>query len=216
MMKKTVIILLIALLIGGYVIFEYYQTNHMDSNEENDSSIHVIDSTNKKAEDGLSASEGSELIDNKMDTTEKDEKIIFGNQTGQYAPDFQLPTLNGEKISLSDFRGENVLVQFWTSWCPYCKKGIPILKTIADEEEVKILLVNVTTREKSVQAVENVVEAYEWNYPVLLDENGEMTETYQVSLFPTTYLINEEGRIVQVFYGEIHLQALTNAIDRLF
>ncbi|WP_267902155.1 peroxiredoxin family protein [Lentibacillus cibarius] len=70
-----------------------------------------------------------------------------GLQKGNIAPDFELTTLEGEQVSLSDYRGQRVVLNFWASWCPPCKAEVPDLQKFYENKDVEILAVNLTKTE---------------------------------------------------------------------
>ncbi|MFS0654885.1 TlpA family protein disulfide reductase [Bacillus sp. 179-C3.3 HS] len=122
----------------------------------------------------------------------------IGLEKGDEAPDFQLETLDGQTVSLSDYRGKKVLVNFWATWCQPCRTEMPDLDAIRSEnDQVEVLAVNLTTTEKSVEHVRSFKDELKLSFPVLLDEKG-IQARYQVLSYPTTYILDEKGRILSV------------------
>ncbi|PIC63693.1 thiol-disulfide oxidoreductase [Sporosarcina sp. P13] len=123
-----------------------------------------------------------------------------GLSQGDLAPDFELTTLDGKTAKLSDYRGKMVLLNFWASWCPPCRSEMPHMETYYKEhselENVEILAVNMTKTEKNKeQSAKDFVEEYQLTFPILLDKKSDVMKMYQVKVYPTTYIINEEGVI---------------------
>ncbi|BBP89733.1 thioredoxin-like protein YneN [Bacillus safensis] len=123
----------------------------------------------------------------------------IGLKKGDQAPDFELKTLDGKKTaSLSDYRGKKVLVIFWATWCKPCRTEMPDLDAIRSEnDQVEVLAVNLTTTEKSVDHVAAFTKELKVSFPVLLDQKG-IQARYQVLSYPTTYILDEKGRIMSV------------------
>ncbi|OLP66276.1 hypothetical protein BACPU_05780 [Bacillus pumilus] len=122
----------------------------------------------------------------------------IGLEKGDQAPDFQLKTLEGKTVSLADYRGKKVLVNFWATWCQPCRTEMPDLDAIRSEnDQVEVLAVNLTTTEKSVDHIAAFKDELSLSFPVLLDEKG-IQARYQVLSYPTTYILDEEGRIMSV------------------
>jgi len=119
-----------------------------------------------------------------------------GDWIGKYAPDFELPLLNGEKFVLSENIGKKVIVlNFFTTWCGPCKKEIPELNRFygkyPDEELVFIGIDG--NEEKDI--VESFVKEYKMIFPVGIDDGRKIMEKYGVESYPTTILIGSNGEI---------------------
>lgn len=134
----------------------------------------------------------------------KDESLDeeSGLNPGEQAPDFELTTLDGEQVKLSDYKGQKVLLNFWVSWCPPCKTEMPYMETYhneqAKDDNVVILAVNMTTLERGQrEKVPEFVEEHDLTFPILMDEAGIAKDLYDVLIYPTTYVINEEGMITE-------------------
>lgn len=122
-----------------------------------------------------------------------------GLKVGQKAPDFELETLSGETIKLSDLQGKKVFLNFWATWCPPCKKEMPEMQKFYEQhsDEVEILAVNVTGQEQSLKAVRAFMEDYNFTYPIGLDKELTVTNKYMVIAYPTTFFIGTDGVIQQ-------------------
>ncbi|WP_174616273.1 peroxiredoxin family protein [Virgibacillus ihumii] len=118
-----------------------------------------------------------------------------GISVGQIAPDFKLRTLEGKTVRLSDYRGERVIVNFWATWCPPCRAEIPDFQKLYEKKDVEILAVNLTSTEKSKEGVRKFVKEFGMTFPVLMDVNSDVAETYQVRAYPTSYMIDSSGHI---------------------
>ncbi|MGE6632221.1 TlpA family protein disulfide reductase [Bacillus sp. NPDC077027] len=122
----------------------------------------------------------------------------IGLEKGDQAPDFQLETLDGKVVSLADYRGKKILLNFWATWCKPCRTEMPDLDAVRSENnKVEVLAVNLTTTEKSVEHVAKFSKELKLTFPILLDEKG-VQARYQVLTYPTTYILDEQGRILSV------------------
>lgn len=117
------------------------------------------------------------------------------------APDFSLNDLNGNSVSLSDFRGKWIIIDFWGSWCSPCLKGIPELKEIYRQYGDKIEIIGVDCND-SEESWRNAVARLELPWvSVYQPGEGTVTKAYNVSAFPTKVAINPNGKIQKIYSG---------------
>ena len=122
---------------------------------------------------------------------------------GFLAPDFSLSTPDGNPVTLSEFTGQVVVVNFWASWCPPCRKEMPALQSVFTEnasKQVVILGVNATNEDTPSNAVD-FASQNGVTFPILLDADGSLARTYLVNALPTTFFIDRNGIIRKVIYG---------------
>ena len=153
------------------------------------------------------------------------EKVETGIKKGQLAPDFTLQTVTGESFTLSDLKGKKVLLNFWASWCPPCKKEMPDLQdyyeNYAKEENVEIVAVNLTYTEKSlttneaVEAVRLFVDSYDLTFPIPLMEEDSISKTYQILTIPSTFMIDTEGKIQRQIIGPLNVESIHEYVSQL-
>lgn len=118
-------------------------------------------------------------------------------QVGKLAPNFQLPDLEGKSVSLSDFLGSPIVVNFWASWCGPCVHEMPYIQGVYDEWSAKGLVLLGINIGESPSKARQFMDSNHLFFPVLLDEDGKVAELYSIRGIPTTIFIDEEG-IVQV------------------
>lgn len=131
--------------------------------------------------------------ENKEDiVTETDQEPEIG--IGLPAPDFTLKNLDGKEVSLSDYKGKIVMVNFWATTCGFCDKEMPDLNAMDKEnDDVVVLAVDVMEKESKVKSY---IEKGGYDFEVVLDEKGDIARTYLVSGFPTTAIVDKEGILV--------------------
>lgn len=123
---------------------------------------------------------------------------------GQPAPDFKLKTLDGGEVSLSQFRGQPVLINFWASWCPPCRLEMPDLVRAyeAHKAEGFVILGIDLTFQDSIPDVRAFVEEFQMTFPVLLDETGVVTtEVYRLRGLPMSIFVDRTGIVSRVHIG---------------
>jgi peroxiredoxin len=124
-----------------------------------------------------------------------------GINEGEHAPDFQLKSLDGKTVSLSDYRGKTVLLNFWASWCGPCVGEMPYLQEIHQEWSAKgLVLLTVNVGESSYQA-NGFMQNYGLTLQVLLDTSGSVAEQYSIMGIPTTFFIDKDGIIQKKVVG---------------
>lgn len=141
-----------------------------------------------------------------------------GLQKGQWAPDFILTDLEGSPVKLSDYRGKRVLLNFWASWCPPCQVEMPHMQKFYEDyqqQDVVILGVNMTSIEQHRDEVQGFVSKEKLTFPILLDSKGSVMQTYQVTAYPTTYLLDSSGVIKDKFVGAMSYEVMTKYVAEL-
>ncbi len=134
-----------------------------------------------------------------------------GTRIGNTAPDFELPALEGENISLSSLRGSPVLLNFWATWCPPCREEMPYLQSIHQKWSgmgLRILAIDVG---ESPSTVRKFIEERAFTFTVLLDADQRVAlEKYNVRNIPTSYFIDKEGKMrgvkIGAFSGEAEIE----------
>ena len=122
-------------------------------------------------------------------------------ETGNLAPNFTLASTELEEVSLSDYEGKVVLLDFWATWCKPCEEEIPIFIDLYDQYRARgFEMLGISLDEDGLEVIKPFIERLGVNYTILLAEPG-IVEQYKLTAIPSAYLINRNGRIVQVFDG---------------
>ncbi|PSL28366.1 peroxiredoxin [Planomicrobium soli] len=141
-----------------------------------------------------------------------------GLAPGEVAPDFELTTLSGEAVKLSDYKGKKVILNFWATWCPPCKAEMPLMQNYYDdakEENVEILAVNLTTEDRGIDKITEFVRAHNLTFPVPMDKEGDIGSIYQAITIPTSYMIDTEGRVQKKHIGPMDEKVMKDYIANL-
>ena len=117
------------------------------------------------------------------------------------APDFTLKDLEGKEVSLSDFKGKWVVLDFWGSWCVWCIRGIPEMKKIYSELSPKVEFIGIDCHDTE-EAWKEAVKKYELPWVNVRTENDDLIQEYEVQGFPTKVIVDPFGGIYKVVVGE--------------
>lgn len=118
------------------------------------------------------------------------------------APAFSLPDIySGERMSLEQHQGKVVYLDFWASWCGPCRQSLPLLNKLRDElgsEYFEVIAINL---DENPEDGKRFLQKYPVSYPVLIDMLKVTPEKYQLTGMPTSYLIDQNGKIQAVHQG---------------
>lgn len=114
-------------------------------------------------------------------------------KVGDAAPDFELMSLNGESIRLSQFKGKPILLSIGATWCPDCRIEAPLLQEL-HENHPELVVVLVDSKE-SPRVVQSFANEFGLTHPILLDRDGAVMRLYEVFAIPTEIFIDEDGII---------------------
>ncbi len=134
---------------------------------------------------------------------------------GMLAPDFTLLDLDGNPRTLSAFRGQVVMLNFWASWCGFCRSEIPHMNTVYTEladEGFEILAVSLG---EDPDHLREFAAEYEMEFPILADVDGETVPLYWVRSVPTSFFIDRDGRIQDAYGGAIAEDTLRTMVRAL-
>jgi peroxiredoxin len=131
-------------------------------------------------------------------------------QAGFLAPDFSLTTLDGQTLTLSDLRGQVVLVNIWATWCPPCRAEMPAIEATYrayKDQGFVVLAVNSTSQDQQAN-IQPFMDEYGLTFPVPLDLDGTTTRAYRISSLPSSFFIGRDGVIRDVVIGGPMAEAL--------
>jgi peroxiredoxin len=127
---------------------------------------------------------------------------------GQPAPDFTLGTPDGQSVSLSDYKGQVVLVNFWASWCPSCLAEMPDYEQVYQELSPDFVVLGVNFKE-SGEHVRQYGTGLGLSFPMLLDSDGSVTSRhYRVAGMPGSFIIDRQGTIIYRHTGPMSVNTL--------
>ena len=132
-------------------------------------------------------------------------------EAGAEAPNFTLPTDNGSTLSLSDYKGKYVLIDFWASWCGPCRASFPAIAKLHDHYAGKLTIIGVSL-DRGEAAWRKALSEEKCTWSQAWDQKGIAAKTYAVSTIPLLVLVGPDGRII----GRYGKADVTDELKRLF
>jgi len=125
---------------------------------------------------------------------------------------FELPDLEGNLVSIADFEGKFVLINFWATWCTYCDQEMPDLQALQDKygDDLVVLLVNVQENEKEIKAY---LEKKNLSMLTVLDKKGEVAGMYNVTGMPSSYFVTPDQRVIGYVAGMMTYDTMEQSLN---
>ena len=128
--------------------------------------------------------------------------------------DFTLPDLEGKPVSLSDYRGKWVIVNYWATWCPPCLEEIPELVSLHEDNSETLVVLGVSYEEVNMAYLRDFVESHMMSYPVVRTDPVPVTALGPVMGLPTTYIISPTGERLARQEGPVTQADIEKYIER--
>ncbi len=139
---------------------------------------------------------------------------------GVKAPDFSGKDRDGATVTLADFAGRTLVLNFWASWCPPCKMEMPDLNDLDKEwmrgGPVELLTINATDgQEETEQTATDFLDEYSYNFHVLFDTTLAIGNSYQLSGIPTTFIIKPDGTLYATIAGATEKSVIEALLEKM-
>ena len=136
---------------------------------------------------------------------------------GAQAPDFSLELLDGSTMTLSDYEGNIVVLDFWATWCPPCVRAMPILQTVMNDYADQGVAVYAINLRETNEQVEQFLTNHGLDLPVAMDRDGAVAGEYFIRAVPTTLIVDGDGVVAEVHVGAgpAYEDELREALDSL-
>jgi cytochrome c biogenesis protein CcmG, thiol:disulfide interchange protein DsbE len=132
------------------------------------------------------------------------------------APAFSLRALDGTAVSLDDYRGQVVLINFWASWCPPCRVEMPGFERVYRERRDQgFVILGIATDAHAEAAIREFVSEHDITYPILLADRQVIVDYGGIRALPESFLVDRDGRIRHRVIGYFAEPALRSAIGRM-
>lgn len=148
-------------------------------------------------------------------------------EVGEIAPDFTLPTLEGQAITLSELKGKAVIVNFWGTYCPPCVREMPLIQEKYEkykDQGLEIVAVNIGENKVTISAFLRRLSNID--FPIAMDPKRDLTKVYDIGQMPATVFIRPDGTVIEItkmnispnkaiFVGELSDKILEENIERI-
>lgn len=222
-MKKAILIVIVVGMLG-WAVYDF-----VISSDESDSSVTEEDDSEEVNSNTATTSEKEEkeedeVADDKITAPtvgdgESDDDVEASDEVGlnegQIAPDFELTTLDGDTVKLSDYKGKRVMLNFWATWCPPCRVEMPDMQKFHEDKDIVILAVNLSETESNTEKVQAFIDERDLTFPVLLDEETEVADQYQIQPIPSSFLIDSDGRIHNKAFGALNYDMMVQEFEKM-
>lgn len=132
---------------------------------------------------------------------------------------FKVYNIDGNEVKLSDYKGKNIVINFWASWCPPCKYEMPYFQNATNKyknKNIEILMLNLTDGNRETEdSATKYMKENNFDMKLLFDKDFEAATAYQVQGIPRTIFIDEEGYITKDHTGAMEQDVLYGEIDKL-
>ena len=205
--KIIIYILIFVLLI--FACINLYNNLTADYNMQESSNTDILQNTEVETDDKqLVINEIQNSVVSDLETENKKEK----------ATDFTVINSNGEKVSLSDYIGKPVVVNFWATWCLPCKMELPYFDKFCKEYEgqVEFMMVNLADGfQETVDDAKTFIKENRYEFPVFFDTELSATNSYELYSIPKTIFVDKEGSLITSHIGVMNEATLKQYIENL-
>lgn len=198
-MKRNLTVILVVLVALGLMLWSGYQNLQRRRAEQNGQpKVTVLDQSNQTVQQDVAADEG------------------LPNLRGKKAPQFTLKTLDGRKVSLADYKGRAVLVNFWATWCAPCKLEMPWFVELHQQYAAQgFEILGVSEDDvKDRPEIGKFAHRIGVNYPILLGDEAAAKAYGGIDFLPTSYYVGRDGKIVEETAGLVSRDEIEASIKK--
>lgn len=134
----------------------------------------------------------------------------------QKAPNFALKDLNGQEVTLTQFLGQPVMLNFWASWCAPCRLEMPLMEATYQKHKDEGLAILAINSGESPEAAQAFVTENKLTFPILMDENLEVSNLiYRLRGLPVSIFIDREGNLVARHVGTLNERLMAEYVGKI-
>lgn len=207
-MKKAILIVVVIGMLG-WAVYDFVISSNQGETADS------VEESEEVSNDKATSSSPEEEVEEEEEVDTVVDSDVEGLDKGQMAPDFELTTLDGETVKLSDFRGKRVMLNFWATWCPPCRAEMPDMQRFHEDKDVVILAVNLRETETNTQKVQDFIDERDLTFQILLDEKTAVANRYQIQPIPSSFMIDSDGRIQNKAFGALNYDLMVQEFERM-
>jgi thiol-disulfide isomerase/thioredoxin len=140
---------------------------------------------------------------------------FMGESSLKKAPNFKLETIAGKTLPLSDYKNKIVIVDFWATWCPPCRRGIPDLIALQNEFKKNLVIIGISVDRDTRGSVADFARKQGINYPICYFTDKVVDDFGGIEGIPTSFIIDKKGNIVDSHVGLVDKDTYVQTIKRL-
>ena len=148
--------------------------------------------------------------------TNNAEEVSTGIAIGNFAPQFEAINDTGQPVRLADLRGQVVLLNFWATWCGPCRIEMPEFEAVYNERKDSGFTILAINNSETLADVQGFREELGLTFPLALDETARIQNLYNVISYPSTFILDREGRIVARHFGPLTTSQIRELVDQAF
>ena len=153
---------------------------------------------------------------NQIEAKNSDGDIVTINKDSDKAPDFALKSVDGKIVKLSDYKGKIIIIDFWATWCPPCRRGIPDLVELQKEYKKDLVVIGISLdAAKTIKDVPGFIKEYGINYPIVYGDQQVTIDYGGIRSIPTSFVIDQKGNVVDSNVGLVSKDTFVNKIKEL-
>ena len=128
-----------------------------------------------------------------------------------------LKSVDGKTVRLSDYKGKVVIIDFWATWCPPCRKGIPDLISIQNEFKKNVVIIGISLdSEKTLKRCSRICKrVMEYNYPIVYGDDKVVADYGGIQGIPTAFVVDKNGNVVDKHIGLVPKDTYVEKIKKL-
>lgn len=157
---------------------------------------------------GLLVLTGCELSSMDIEAAGQGSNDAVGIKVGEVAPDFTLTDLDGNQVSLSDLRGKTVLINFWATWCPPCRKEMPDIESLYQQYRDQDFVVLGVDIAESADNVRRFVKKGGFSWTFVIDSDYTTSVNYRIRAIPSSFFVDEEGVVKAAHVGYMNKRTM--------
>jgi thiol-disulfide isomerase/thioredoxin len=134
--------------------------------------------------------------------------------SGESKPEFSVKDIDGKTHTAKTTNGKFLIINFWATWCPPCVKEIPELVDFYEKYSDNVEILGFDYENKTTNKIKTFINGFMVNYPIIMLENQRSEfEKFSIQYLPTSFIYNPEGKLIEIYSGELSADNLTEILN---